>query len=71
MNYGIYTLANDAVYDQLVAFINSVEANVSKDIPICVIPYDDRLNLIKAEIAKRPNVTLFDNADSELRGHTP
>ncbi|MEY3297306.1 MAG: hypothetical protein RLZZ597_566 [Cyanobacteriota bacterium] len=58
---GIYTLANDAVFDQTVAFLNSVEANVSPDIPICVIPYDDRLDKIKQEINNRPNVSLYEN----------
>ena len=63
-NFGIYTLANDAVYDQLVALLNSIEVNVSKNIPICVIPYDDRLGLVKQEIAFRSNVTLFYDENS-------
>jgi hypothetical protein len=33
---GIYTLANDAVYDQLVALLNSIECNYSKDVPLSV-----------------------------------
>jgi hypothetical protein len=61
---GIYTLANDAVYDQLVALLNSIEENVSPDIPVCVIPYDERLDRVKQEVQCRPNVTLFDNWDS-------
>jgi hypothetical protein len=56
---GIYTLANDAVYDQLVALLNSIEANYSKDIPVCVIPYDENIGRISEEIKSRPNVTLF------------
>lgn len=63
-NFGIYTLANDAVYDQLVALLNSIEANVGSDIPVCVIPFDDRLTLVKQAIESRPNVTLFQNQDS-------
>ncbi|WP_375539518.1 hypothetical protein [Planktothrix sp. FACHB-1365] len=35
---GIYTLANDVVFDQLVALLNSIEVNISPDIPVCVIP---------------------------------
>ena len=35
---GIYTLANDRVFDQLVALLNSIEVNISPDIPVCVIP---------------------------------
>ncbi|MBD2193956.1 MULTISPECIES: Npun_R2821/Npun_R2822 family protein [Calothrix] len=56
---GIYTLANDVVYDQLVALLNSIEANAGKNIPICVIPYNEQLDKVKAEIATRENVTLF------------
>jgi hypothetical protein len=61
---GIYTLANDVVYDQLVALLNSIEVNAGREIPVCVIPYDDRLDQVKAEIKTRKNVTLFDNYDS-------
>ena len=63
---GIYTLANDGVYDQLVALLNSIEVNVSPDIPVCIIPYDDRIAMVKQEVDSRPNVTLFnDNASIE------
>ncbi|MBD2694636.1 Npun_R2821/Npun_R2822 family protein [Anabaena catenula] len=64
---GIYTLANDVVYDQLVALLNSIEANAGREIPVCVIPYDDRLDKVKAEIATRDNVTLFDDSASLAR----
>jgi hypothetical protein len=60
-SFGIYTLANDVVFDQLVALLNSIEANVSPDISVCVIPFDDRLDQVRAEIDARHNVTLFDN----------
>ncbi|WP_322743970.1 Npun_R2821/Npun_R2822 family protein [Nostoc edaphicum] len=63
-NFGIYTLANDVVFDQLVALLNSIEVNVSADIPICIIPYDDRLERVKQEIHSRSNVTLFDDKSS-------
>ncbi|MBW4521178.1 MAG: sugar transferase [Scytolyngbya sp. HA4215-MV1] len=58
---GIYTLANDAVYDQLVALLNSIEANAGADFPVCVIAYDDRLDKVKAEIANRKNVSLMND----------
>ena len=64
---GIYTLANDVVYDQLVALLNSIEVNVGADIPICIIPYNDKLNLVNEEINSRKNVTLFDNWESIQR----
>ena len=64
---GIYTLANDIVYDQLIALLNSIEANYSKDIPVCVIPYNDNIKKIEAEIEKRKNVSLF--LDKNSIGH--
>jgi len=58
---GIYTLANDTVYDQTVALLNSIEANVSPELPVCIIPFNDRCDRLIAEIDRRNNVTLFDN----------
>jgi hypothetical protein len=64
---GIYTLANDVVYDQLIALVNSIEVNVSPEIPICIIPYDDRFDRVSQEISLRPNLTLFDDCESLQR----
>lgn len=64
MTNGIYILANDVVFDHLVALLNSLEVNGAKDIPFCIIPYDDQLQKVRVEIATRHNVTLFDNSDS-------
>ena len=61
---GICTLANDVIYDQLVALLNSIEAVAGKEMPVCVYPYDDRIDRIAAEIARRPNVTLYDDRES-------
>lgn len=58
---GIYTLANDGVFDQLVALLNSIEVNAGKDYPVCVIAYNDRLDRVRQEIAQRKNVTLMDD----------
>ncbi|MEO0684736.1 MAG: Npun_R2821/Npun_R2822 family protein [Cyanobacteria bacterium J06649_11] len=63
-NFGIYTLANDIVFDQLVALLNSIEANIDSSIPVCIIPFDNRLNRVKQEISLRPNVTLFEDESS-------
>ena len=60
MTDGIYTLANDHVFDQLVALLNSIETNAS-NLPVCVIAYNDNLDRVRAEIANRPNVTLMDD----------
>ncbi|MEO1179392.1 MAG: Npun_R2821/Npun_R2822 family protein [Cyanobacteria bacterium J06636_28] len=65
MTCGIYTLANDVVYDQLIALLNSIATNVSPDFPVCVIPYDHRTAKVSAEIERRPgNVTLFDDSEA-------
>jgi hypothetical protein len=61
---GIYALVNDRVFDQLVALLNSIEANYSKEIPVCVIPYDNKMEKVKAEVEKRRNCSIFSNADS-------
>ncbi len=63
---GIYTLANDTVFDQLVALLNSIEVNAGKAYPVCVIAYDDQLERVRAELANRPNVTLM--SDPEIFG---
>ncbi|GCA91597.1 Npun_R2821/Npun_R2822 family protein [Microcystis aeruginosa] len=60
---GICTLANDRIYDQLVALLNSIEVNGGKALPVCVYPYDDNTERIKAEIAQRPNIELFDDRE--------
>lgn len=64
---GICTLANDQVFNQLVALLNSIEAILGKDFPVCVYPYDDRTQQIAAEIARRPNVQLYDDQASLQR----
>lgn len=64
MKPGIYTFANDVVYDQLVALLNSIEANAGHEIPVCVIPYNDQITQVSAEIKSRKNVTLFDDQNS-------
>ncbi|GAA6620302.1 Npun_R2821/Npun_R2822 family protein [Scytonema sp. NUACC26] len=61
MTEGIYILANDIVYDQLVALLNSIEANAGKKYPICIIPYDERLERVKCELQNRTNVTIFED----------
>jgi hypothetical protein len=60
-NRGIYTLANDAVFDQVVALLNSIEANIGADIPVCVIPYNQQIQALQQEIATRSQVTLFED----------
>lgn len=61
---GICTLANDRVYDQVVALLNSIEAIAGKDMPVCIYPYDDNTDKLSLEVSKRPNVQLYDNLES-------
>ena len=62
MKNGIYTVANDVVYDQLVAFLNSVEVNTEEALHVCVIPYNHEIQRISEEIESRPRVFLFEDA---------
>jgi hypothetical protein len=64
---GICTLANDRVYDQVIALLNSIEAILGKQMLVCVYPYDDNTDRLATEIAKRPNVHLYDDKDSIAR----
>ena len=61
---GICTLANDRVYDQVVALLNSIEAITGKEMPVCIYPYDDNIAKLSLEVSKRPNVHLYDNRES-------
>ena len=61
---GICTLANDRVYDQVIALLNSVEAIAGKQMPVCIYPYDDNTARLSLEVSQRPNVQLYDNRES-------
>jgi hypothetical protein len=61
-NWGICTLGNDYVLDQVIALLNSIRATMGADFPVCIFPYDDQLEQLQAAIADRPNVTLFNDA---------
>ncbi|HEY9646144.1 MAG TPA: Npun_R2821/Npun_R2822 family protein [Chroococcidiopsis sp.] len=67
---GICTLANDVVYDQLVALLNSIEANLGAETPVCIYPYDDRLERVLEEVSRRPNVTVYGDRASIDRWET-
>lgn len=64
---GICTLGNDKVYQQIVALLNSIEAIMGPDMPVCIYPYDDNTEQIAAEVARRPNVQLYDDKASMER----
>jgi hypothetical protein len=64
MTNGIYILANDVVFDHLIALLNSLEVNGAKNIPVCIIPYDDKLDRVRSYISPLHNITLFENSDS-------
>jgi hypothetical protein len=60
---GICTLANDRVFDQAIALINSIAEVMGPDFPVCIFPYDDRCDRLKAAIRDRPNVQIFQDQD--------
>ncbi|MDJ0845773.1 Npun_R2821/Npun_R2822 family protein [Crocosphaera sp.] len=64
---GICTLGNDRVFDQIIALLNSIEAIYDKTMPVCIYPYDDNTDQLRAEIASRPQVTLYDDSVSIKR----
>ena len=64
---GICTLANDVVFEQVVALLNSLEANLARPLPVCIYPYDDNTEKLEAEIAHRPLVQLYQDRDSMER----
>lgn len=61
---GIYTLANDIVYDQLVALLNSIEAHLGNTFPVCILPYDDHQSKLAQLAKERPQVSLYDDVGS-------
>lgn len=62
MTNGVYILANDVVQDQLIALLNSLERNVGTDLPVCIVPYDNRTELSRQATQDRPQVQWFDDA---------
>ncbi|MGB3266750.1 MAG: Npun_R2821/Npun_R2822 family protein [Microcoleus sp.] len=64
---GICTLANDIVYDQLIALLNSIEIILGSNIPVCIYPFDEQIEQIKAEIVNRPNVFIYEDSASIQR----
>ncbi|MCC3406564.1 MAG: sugar transferase [Microcoleus sp. PH2017_10_PVI_O_A] len=64
---GICTLANDTVCDQLIALLNSIEVILGLNIPVCIYPFDDHIQQIKAEIVNRPNVFIYEDSASIQR----
>ena len=64
LSCGLYILANDIVFDQLIALINSIERNIGTDMPICVVPYDDRTERSQLATEKYPQVQWFEDKAS-------
>lgn len=60
---GICTLANDRVYDQLVALLNSIDVN-APGFPVCIYPYDDNIERIITEARRRENVQIYNHQAS-------
>ena len=65
---GICTLANDYVFDQLVALLNSIDVILGSEIPVCIYPFDDQTERISVAIANRPNVFIYQDQESIIAG---
>jgi hypothetical protein len=61
---GICTLANDHVFDQVIALLNSIEAIMGPDFPVCIYPYDDQTDRLAAAIQNRPQVQIYSDPAS-------
>lgn len=59
---GVYFLANDRVYDLVIAFLNSFR-KYNPDLPLCLIPFDNRCERLAA-IAGNYNFNVFINAEA-------
>jgi hypothetical protein len=64
---GICTLANDYVYDQVIALLNSIDAIYDGAMPVCIYPYDHRVERLASAIAARPHVQIYDDQASMQR----
>ena len=64
---GICTLGNDRVYDQIVALLNSIEVFTGPEMPVCIYPYDDRVERLRELAQSRPQLTLYDDTASIQR----
>lgn len=58
---GLYTLANDGVYDWLVAFLES-RSVYEPDLPLVVIPFDDRMERVRALQNRYPFEVMADES---------
>lgn len=63
---GICTLGNDRVYDQIVALLNSIDV-FAPGMPVCIYPYDDRVDRLRELAQSRPHLTLYDDTASIRR----
>lgn len=64
---GICTLANDYVFDQVIALLNSIEVHAGKDCPVCIYPYDDQIQKLQNFLKDRPHVHIYNDQPSMQR----
>lgn len=64
MTRGIIFLANDNVYELVIAFLNSLR-NAEPNLPLCLIPFDENTDAVR-ELTGRYNFRIYDDA-KELR----
>lgn len=60
MKRGIYILANDTVFDQTKALINSIRS-FDNDTPVILIPYDERYTKTAEGLMSNQNISVYQN----------
>jgi hypothetical protein len=58
MTRGLYIVANDKVYDNAIALLNSIRL-YDTQVPVYLIPYDDNYSRVAQDLAARHQVELF------------
>jgi hypothetical protein len=58
-NKGVFFLANDGIYDLVVAFLNSFRIH-NPTLPLCLIPYRNDIQRI-SKLAAKYNFAIFDD----------
>lgn len=62
MNRGVYFLANDNVYEQSIAFLNSFRVH-NPYIPLCLIPYDNEFSRIES-LSEKYNFQILNDPEA-------
>jgi hypothetical protein len=62
MSRGIYIVANDRVYDNAIALLNSIRS-YDPEVPVFLIPFNEEYQKVADTLNKLHNVQLFPNLE--------